>query len=339
MGIIVQKYGGTSVADDASRQCLARKVRQAREAGDQVALVVSAMGRRGAPFATDTLIDALRGFEEKADPMGYALLVSCGETISAALVSAFLRSQGLPAVPMTAYTAGIRAEGPYDNASPTEVDARAVRAVLDAGRIPVVTGFQAINRQGEIVTLGRGGSDTSAVAVGVALKADYVDIYTDVPGVAKADPRCVDPVEYLDFLDYDAMFRLAKYGARVLHDRSAILAKLGGALLRIRSTRDEGRGTLVGPRGHMGREGRFHGVPDFFGLASAPLNEREDLVTALFAPGKGGRALGLVPGLAERHGLGVVPAPEEDLVCLSCDKARTRPVMEGVYQELQRHCA
>jgi aspartate kinase len=286
MALIIQKFGGTSVADERARGFLVEKVRVARARGDRVVLVVSAMGRRGAPYATDTLLDLLREADPSPDPVTSDLLVSSGEVISACLLAARLRALGIPASPMTAYTAGIRAEGPAGDATPVSVDAAALRKLLDTGIVPVVTGFQGLDPQGRIVTLGRGGSDTSAVAVGVALGSDFVDIYTDVPGVAKADPRVAKNAPYMDFLDYSSMFRLASHGARVLHDRSALLAERGKALLRIRSTFDEGEGTLVGPEGTKDGQGKERRVPDFIGLGSVSLPEGGTRLTAVFAKGR-----------------------------------------------------
>lgn len=291
MALIVQKFGGTSVADERARAHLVAKVRAARTAGDEVVLVVSAMGRRGAPYATDTLLELLAGFDPDADPSTSDLLVSTGEVISACLVSALLKASGIPSMPMTAYTAGIRAEGPAGDATPTGADVAAIRAALAAGKVPVITGFQGVNAAGRLVTLGRGGSDTSAVAVGVALRADFIDIYTDVPGVAKADPRVAKDAPYMDFLDYASMFRLAKHGARVLHDRSALLAEGGKALLRVRSTFDEGLGTLIGPEGARDANGGALTVPAFIGLASSKTPQGETLLTAVFARGRGGSGI------------------------------------------------
>ena len=287
MALIVQKYGGTSVADADSRSHLVAKVRRARDQGDRVVLVVSAIGRRGAPYATDTLLELLRDFDPKPDPMIRDLLVSSGETISASLIATLLCTHDLPAVPMTAYTAGILADGPFGDAVPTGVDARAILAHLDQGRVPVITGFQALNPANSVVTLGRGGSDTSAVAVGAALKAEFVDIFTDVPGVAKADPRVIPDADFMAFLDYASMFRLASHGARVLHDRSALLAQQNGMLLRVRSTFDEGEGTLIGPIGCLDREGARFPTADFIGLASLQNPDGSRQVTAVFGERRG----------------------------------------------------
>jgi len=220
------------------------KVEAARKRGDGVVVVVSAMGRKGAPYATDTLLGLL---DEAGggDGMTRDLMASCGETISACLVATLLSERGTKAVPLSAYTAGIQATGPYANADINTVDAKRILAVLDTGSVPVITGFQAVSEDHSVITIGRGGSDTSAVAVGAWLKADFVDIYTDVPGVAMADPRIVPAAPFLERLDYRSMYRLAANGARVLHDRSALMGERFGVCIRVRSTFDDGAGTLV----------------------------------------------------------------------------------------------
>lgn len=281
MALIVQKFGGTSLADPASRELLAEKVKKARAAGDEVILVVSAMGRRGDPYATDTLLDLLKEYPGGSDGLICDLMASCGEVLSACVIASLLNSRGLPAVPLTAYTAGISAEGPYMDASPGRIDSGRLRAVLGEGKVPVVAGFQGFDSSGRMLTLGRGGSDTSAVAIGMALGADFVDIYKDVPGVAKADPRLVPNAPFMKFLDYDSMFRLANHGARVLHDKSALLAKSGDLRMRVRSTFDDGVGTLIGPAGEREK------VPDFLGLATSAAPQDMLSVTAVFAAGEG----------------------------------------------------
>lgn len=316
MALIVQKFGGTSVADAGARACLAEKVRRARAEGDRTVLVVSAMGRRGAPYATDTLLDLLRSFDAEPEASTSDLIASCGEVISACVVSSFLRAQAIPSVPMTAYTAGIRAEGPAGDATPTGADAAAIRAKLERGQVPVICGFQAVGPDGQIVTLGRGGSDTSAVAVGIALAADYVDIYTDVPGVAKADPRVVPGAPFMDFLDYASMFRLAKHGARVLHDKSALLAERAGVKMRVRSTFDDGPGTFIGPEESAATSGRR--APDFLGLTASPEKKGLARVTAIFAKGRGTRGVAGAVEAAAAFGAALCPRDDPDSVSFLC---------------------
>lgn len=278
MGIVVQKFGGTSVAEAASRERIVQKVSAARMAGDKPLLVVSAMGRRGASYATDTLLDMVTG----AAPATQDLIISSGEVISACLLSAMLESRGIPSKPFTAYTAGIQANGPYGDATPTGLDGNALQQALDAGIVPVVTGFQGVLPDGSLATLGRGGSDTTGVALGAYLGADYVDIYTDVPGVAMADPRIVPEAPFLPYLDYRSMVRLAAHGARVLHDRSAMIAEERQVSVRVRSTFDDGPGTMIGP------QRQDMPAPDFLGIAVAKGGNGQARVVAVCRSGQGG---------------------------------------------------
>lgn len=284
MARIVQKFGGTSLADPASRDSLVKKAQAARLAGDQIILVVSAMGRRGDPYATDTLLDLLTAFPGGGDGLTKDLMASCGEVISACVIAALLNSKGIPAEPMAAPSAGIAASGEFGDASVLPIDPSKVEAVMAAGKIPVVTGFQGMDSEGRIMTLGRGGSDTSAVALGIALGADFVDIYKDVPGVAKADPRIIPEAPFMDFLDYDSMYRLANHGARVLHDKSADLARSTGMRIRVRSTFGEGEGTLIGPAGDKA-------PPTFIGLSTSPMSDGRVKVAAVFASGRGAQGV------------------------------------------------
>ena len=315
MALIVQKFGGTSVADERARGFLAAKAETARKRGDQVVLVVSAMGRRGAPYATDTLLDLVETFGPAADAMTRDLLASCGETISCCLVAAFLTSRGVPSVPLTAFTAGIRVEGPFGDATPVAADAARIRAILNEGKTPVVTGFQGINPDGQLATLGRGGSDTTAVALGAFLKADYVDIYTDVPGVAAADPRVIPEAPFLDYLDYRSMYRLAFNGSRVLHDRSAQIAERYGVRVRVRSTFDETEGTLIGPERPDVRE------PAFLGIATSKEGSEKSKVTVLFRSGRGGEGVQTAIQTASSSSAERLASEDPDVAAFRCSAA------------------
>jgi aspartate kinase len=283
MSLIVQKFGGTSLADPQSRANLVRKARAARERGDEIVLVVSAMGRRGDPYATDSLLDLLNEFPGSGDPLTRDLMASCGEVVSACVIAALLESEGIKAIPMTAASAGLYARGSFGDAEPLPINPEKLQAALLDGFVPVVTGFQGLDDHGNIRTLGRGGSDTSAVAIGVALDANFVDIYKDVPGVAKADPRIIPQAPFMDFLDYESMFRLANHGARVLHDKSALLAMRSEMPIRIRSTFDDGEGTLIG------KISDERAVPHFIGLATSPGPSGSETlrVSLVFAKGEG----------------------------------------------------
>lgn len=331
MALVIQKFGGTSLAEPASREQLAKKVASARSSGDQVVLVVSAMGRRGDPYATDTLLDLLAAFPGGADSLTSDLMASCGEVISACVIAALLNSRGIPALPMSAASAGISAEGPFMDASPARIDAARIKTVLAESKVPVVTGFQGMDAEGRVLTLGRGGSDTSAVALGLALGAAYVDIYKDVPGVAKADPRLVPAARFMDFLDYDSMFRLANHGARVLHDKSALLAKNGGQRMRVRSTFDDGPGTLIGPKG----EGAS--PPDFIGLSSTPLKSGEVKLTGVFATGKGETAIAAAREWVSACGISAeaLDSGDPDAVAFSCPAEQAPAFARGLFEILE----
>jgi len=337
MSLIVQKFGGTSLADAASREMLVRKVAAERAAGNQVVLVVSAMGRRGDPYATDTLLDLLKAFPGGADGLAADLMASCGEVISACVIAALLASRGIATTPMTAYTAGFRVSGAFGDADPAAVDPTRMRAALASGVVPVVTGFQGVTAAGDIATLGRGGSDTSAVAIGAALGADFVDIYKDVPGVALADPRLVPEVPYLEFLDYDSMFRLANHGARVLHDKSALLAKAAGLRMRVRPTFDEGEGTLIGPASAPGN-GEERSALSFLGLATSAAGEGAVRLVAVFAADAGG-STGIEEArriAARQDGCAESPCGDPDAVAFLCTTAAAKSLAAKLVAVLSR---
>jgi aspartate kinase len=292
--------------------------------------VVSAMGRRGDPYATDTLLDLLAEIPGGADPLIRDLMASCGEVISACVIAALLKTKGIPAMPLTAYTAAIPAEGPFGDSSTPAFDPSRIRAVLAAGIVPVVTGFQGVDAENRIHTLGRGGSDTTAVALGAALGADFVDIYKDVPGVAKADPRIIPDAPFMKFLDYDSMFRLANHGARVLHDKSASLARDNGIKIRVRSTFDDGTGTLIGALG----EGEA--IPDFIGMTTKPGPDSSLLVTAVFAPESGENGVPKAMNIAAVSGFPVkfVNSGDRHTAEFICEAASGKAFALKLFKEL-----
>lgn len=247
--VIVQKFGGTSVATSEGRAALRARVRQARAAGMRPVVVVSAMGRCGAPYATDTLLSLIEGFE--VVPREADLLASFGEVVSAVIVAHELRADGTPALAMTGAEAGVLTDSHFGDAAIIRVEPESLRAVLSDDIVPVVTGFQGMTTDGRITTLGRGGSDTSACAIAVALGAASVEIYTDVDGVMTADPRACDSARVLDSLQYEELFQMAKAGARVMHAPAAELAKAAGVPLRVRNTYTDTPGTLVAEGGHL----------------------------------------------------------------------------------------
>ncbi len=254
--IVVQKFGGTSVATPEGRAALCARVRLALEAGRAPVVVVSAMGRKGAPYATDTLLSLIADFDPS--PREVDLLAACGEVVSAVVVAHELRAEGVPATAMTGADAGVLTDDCFGDASVLRVDPRALTAALEAGMVPVVTGFQGVTSSGQTTTLGRGGSDTSACAIGAALGALAVEIHTDVEGVMTADPRACDGVKVLDAIQYEELFQMARTGAKVMHAPAAETAMAAGVPVWVRSASGDSPGTLVTDAEHMlaGRAGR-----------------------------------------------------------------------------------
>ncbi|HIE12620.1 MAG TPA: aspartate kinase [Desulfotomaculum sp.] len=245
--LIVHKYGGSSVAHASRIKQVAARVWQARREGNDVVVVVSAMGD-----TTDDLI-ALAG-QVTAEPGKREMdqLLSTGEQVSIALLTMALQALGADAVSLTGRQAGIATDGVYGKAAITGIDTGRLRDELAAGRIAVVAGFQGLAPNGDVTTLGRGGSDTTAVALAIALRADRCEIFTDVEGVYTADPRVVPEAKKLPLISYDEMLELASLGAVVLHPRSVELAKLHGLPLVVRSSFNNKPGTFV--RGDSGME-------------------------------------------------------------------------------------
>ncbi|HWR60060.1 MAG TPA: aspartate kinase [Clostridia bacterium] len=245
MGIVVQKYGGTSVASESARLSLLRHVKKAKQQGKDVVLVVSAMGRKGDPYSTDTIISLMESINTHISPEKKDLLASCGETISCSLIAHFLDTNGIEAEAMTGFQAGILTTDEFNNSNIISIDTTNIQKYLGQGKVPVIAGFQGITWDGRITTLGRGGSDTTAVELGGYLEAEMVDIFTDVPGVAFVDPRVLPSAEYISRISYDDMYLLASNGAKVIHPRAVSAAKKFGIPVRVRSTYSDEDGTLI----------------------------------------------------------------------------------------------
>ncbi|HHW13533.1 MAG TPA: aspartate kinase [Firmicutes bacterium] len=245
MRTLVQKYGGTSLSTPDRRAAVVERVLAARREGFRVAVVVSAMGRAGDPYATDTLLNLLDVEGELVDRRERDLLLSCGEIISAVLVAALLTCRGARAHALTGPQAGIITDGAFGNAHIIEVVPARVLEILNRDEVAVVAGFQGATREGEITTLGRGGSDTTAAALGVALRAELVEIYTDVEGIMTADPRLMPEARLLPRVTYGEVAELAYLGAKVIHPRAVEIAAAGRVPLRIKSTLSGAPGTLI----------------------------------------------------------------------------------------------
>lgn len=234
------KFGGTSVADlDKIRKAATRAAR-AREAGQKVAVVVSAMGH-----TTDELIAEARRIAPRPSQRELDMLVMTGEQVSMSLMAMQLQALGVPARSFTGAQAGIFTDGRYGSSRITEVQPARLQRALDAGEVPIVAGFQGTTPDGELTTLGRGGSDTTAVAVAAALEAPVCEIYTDTEGVYTTDPHMVPGARKLDNIHYDVMLEMASLGAQVLHPRSVWYARHYGIVLHVRSSFSYNQGTLV----------------------------------------------------------------------------------------------
>ncbi len=241
--IVVMKFGGTSVAEVGGRAAIAQRVSATLDSARAPVVVVSAMGRAGAPYATDTLLGLVG--DMPADLRERDLLMASGEVISAILIAHELRAAGIPAQAFTGAEAGIATDGVYGSSAITEIYPGRVLEAVEHGVIPVVAGFQGIADDGSLTTLGRGGSDTTACALGVALEAEAVEIYTDVDGVMSTDPRVCEDASVIETIRADELFQMARHGARVVHMPAAELALASGLAVRVRNTFSDHPGTTV----------------------------------------------------------------------------------------------
>ncbi len=237
---IIQKYGGTSVGSVELIQRVADKIAAVRARGDRVAVVVSAMGD-----STDRLVDLAAGIAREPNPREMDVLLATGEQVSIALLAMALCERGVPACSFTGSQIRVRTTNAHRRARITAVETQRLEATLAAGIVPVVAGFQGIDDDGDITTIGRGGSDTSAVALAVALRADECQILTDVDGVYTTDPRLVPDARLLSRISFEEMLELAGQGSRVLHLRSVEFAAKYQVPLRVLSSFRAGEGTLI----------------------------------------------------------------------------------------------
>lgn len=240
MALIVQKFGGTSVGSVERIQHVANRVIQEAERGNQVVVVVSAMGK-----TTDALVKLASDITDSPSKREMDMLLTTGEQVTISLLTMALQCKGYEATSLTGWQAGIQTEAVHSNARIQHIDTTRIQRQLDSGRIVVVAGFQGCSEGGSITTLGRGGSDTTAVALAAALKAAKCDIYTDVTGVFTTDPRYVEDARKLHSISYDEMLELANLGAGVLHPRAVEFAKNYQVPLEVRSSLENENGTIV----------------------------------------------------------------------------------------------
>lgn len=282
---IVKKFGGTSVADLVRIRAVAAEVKRAIEAGDQVAVVVSAMAG-----ATDELVEWTRSISPPRDARECDVVVSSGEQVTAGLMALALQAEGIDARSWLGWQLPIRTDGMHGRARIDEVRGEEIVLRLEAGQVAVVAGFQGLAPNNRVATLGRGGSDTSAVALAAAIRADRCDIYTDVDGIYTCDPRIVAKARKLDRITYEEMLELASLGARVLHARSVELAMNHGVRLQVLSSFADASGTLVVNEEEIVEHEVVSGI-------AHSLNEAK--VTLIRVPDRPGIAAGIFGPLAD----------------------------------------
>jgi len=250
-GIVVQKFGGRSVGTAEARRLAAERVRETVEAGYRPVVVVSAIGRRGEPYATDTLLEHLEQVDPAIEPTARErdMLMACGEIISTVIMAQTLKALGLRTIALSGGQAGIITDYRYGDAQIVDIRPDYIHQLLDGGEVDVVVvaGFQGVTEQGAVTTLGRGGSDTTAAALGAALGAERVEIYTHVNGVMTADPETCPDARTLSLVTYEEVANMAHQGAKVLHPRAAEIAMLHQIPLWVKSSFERAPGTLVAP--------------------------------------------------------------------------------------------
>ena len=264
MGIIVKKFGGTSVANEESRKFVYKKIIEEKEKGNDLVVVISAMGRSGDTYATDTLLDLVRLNNPNTNPRELDQIFVCGENISGVVIASNLQLQGYKAIYLSGLQAGIITENNHQDARIIRIEATKINQLLEDGYIVVVGGGQGGTTDGDITTLGRGGSDTSACALGVALNAAGIEIYTDVEGIFTTDPRLVKNASIIEEMSYEDCIELAYQGAKVMHPRAVEAAQKNPNIpLYVRSTFLDSIGTLICSKDKINSQGDQNsmGVP------------------------------------------------------------------------------
>ena len=283
MALVVQKYGGTSVADAGRIQHVARRIAARVEAGDRVVATVSAMGD-----TTDELIALARAISDDPRPREMDVLLSTGETVSSTLLSMALHELGPDAISLSGAQAGIRTDAVFGRARISGIDTARIERELAAGRVVIVAGFQGASDDFDITTLGRGGSDTTAVALAAALEADRCEIYTDVAGVYTADPRICPRARPLRDIGYEEMLELVTTGVRVMHSRAVEIGELYGVAILVASTFDlEAPGTLIREEATMEQANKVRGIAhedDIAKITVRGVPDKPGIAAHLFSP-------------------------------------------------------
>jgi len=253
--ILVQKFGGSSLTTEECRMRAITHMERALDEGYALVVVVSAMGRKGDPYATDTLLQLIRNNGNRLPRRETDLLMHTGEIISATVMCSMLNARGIKSTILTGGQANIVTTDEFTNAQIESIDPGRIRKELEAGNVVIVPGFQGRTADWEITTLGRGGSDTTATALGVALRAERVDIFTDVNGIMTADPRIVEEAQPLSTVTYTEICNMAHLGAKVIHPRAVEIAMQANVPIRVRSTFSDDPGTLVTTMLEIGKMG------------------------------------------------------------------------------------
>jgi len=282
MALIVQKYGGSSVADAGRIKNVARRIAAARDEGNRVVVVVSAMGD-----TTDELIELAHQVTDRPDVREFDTLLSTGELVSSTLLAMALKEMGYQAISLSGAQAGIRTDSAHSRARILKVEARRVVKELEKGKTVIVAGFQGVTDEMDVTTLGRGGSDTTAVALAASLGAEGCQIYTDVEGVYTADPRLVPEARPLVEIGYDEMLELATYGTKVMHPRAVELGELYGIPIRVASSFSQEPGTLIHGGASMEVRNKVRGVAydlDVAKITVVGVSDQPGIASSIFQP-------------------------------------------------------
>ena len=286
MALIVQKFGGTSVATPEKIRAAAERAIQAQQAGNQVVVVVSAMGKN-----TDALVDLAGQLNPEPPAREMDMLLSTGEQVSVALMAMAIDAMGHQAVSLTGAQIGIRTDSSHTRARIISISTERLESLLDAGNIVIAAGFQGIDEELDITTLGRGGSDTTAVALAAVLRASACEIYTDVDGVFTTDPRQVEAARRIEQISYDEMLELASLGAGVMHNRSIEFAKKYSVPIHVRNSGNENPGTLI----------TLQGSEDTASVRGAALSTHDARITLVGVPDVPGTSLEIFSRIADRQ--------------------------------------
>jgi aspartate kinase len=285
--LIVQKYGGTSVGNIERIKNVAKKIKKAVDAGNKVVVVSSAMSGE-----TDRLLGLTRELSSRPDPREQDMVVSTGEQVAIGLVAIALKELGIDAVSLTGWQVPIITDDVHTKARIKKIDTHRIRKHLDEGKVVIVAGFQGVTEGGDITTLGRGGSDTSAVALAAALKADVCEIYTDVPGVFTADPRIVENARKIPVISYEEMMEMASLGSKVMQIRSVEFGAKYGVKIHVRSSFNDEEGTWIVEENEEMEKMIVRGISHEL---------KESRITVVRVPDKPGVAAKLFKALGDRN--------------------------------------